>query len=103
MLRDAIRKHGNPSGRNSMKLTVWPNHHLKAELAEGAEGTSSEFDKATIEAYNLLNGNAALEYPVGSKREMITFFIDNIRKGTGAISGVKSQTIFGDKEIQQVR
>jgi hypothetical protein len=93
----AVDKVGNPAGANTVEITVWSNHHLAVRLSQ--PGTNKEFDLAILQAYQSLDGNAALVYPDGSRRSSISFLVDNKHTGKGAPAGLKSQTSIGDKEI----
>jgi hypothetical protein len=96
-LLKAVAKRGNPLGSNTISITVWPNHRIAVSLVQGDD---PDFDAATLEAYTSLDGNPTLEYPAGSQRKEVNFFIDNKHNTPGAISGVHSQTWVGDQEVQ---
>lgn len=96
ILLKAIARRGNPAGSNTVSITVWPNHRLQAVIVEKS---NRNFDSATIEAYQSLNGNKILEFPPGSKREKITFLVDNQHQTPHAVSDVNSQTYKGDNEV----
>lgn len=87
---------GNPSGNNTVEITVWPNRHVEVKLARSGNAT---FDKAILKAYQSLDGNAALAYPKGSRRSSVSFLIDNKHEGAGRPSAVNSESSVGDKEI----
>jgi hypothetical protein len=95
----ALRKRGNPSGSNTVSISVWPDLHLVVSLSHKS---NPAFDAATLEAYKSLDGDSCLRYPQGSQRQKITFLIDNLHKSSRAISGVTSQTCRGDHEVQVV-
>ncbi len=94
-LLNAISKSTNPSGANTVSITVRPDHHLVVSLTRKS---NPAFDEAVLNAYRSLDGNGALEYPAGSRRKTVTFLIDNKHGASGTPSGVKSQTSVGDKE-----
>ncbi|MBX9721038.1 MAG: hypothetical protein K2X81_06575 [Candidatus Obscuribacterales bacterium] len=96
-LLQAMKRRGSPSGSNTITIKVWANHHLEATLIDA---DNSKFDDATLEAYRSLSGNAALQFPVGSHRQQVTFLIDNKHDSETPVSGINSQTYKGDKEIQ---
>jgi hypothetical protein len=48
LLTDAVEKHGNPGGANSIQISIWRDHHIAVKLVKGL---NSEFDAATLEAY----------------------------------------------------
>jgi len=97
LLADAVEKHGNPAGANSVKISVWRNHHLTASLAKGKD---TDFNAAILEAYASLDGSSALEFPAGSSRDKVTFFVDNRHDTADPVSGVSSRSIVGDEEIE---
>lgn len=96
---NAVNASGNPSGANTVEITVFSNRSMTVRLARAGNAT---FDGAIVKAYQSLNGNAGLRYPAGSRRSQITFLIDNQHIGNGAAAAVKSQTSIGDKEVVQV-
>jgi hypothetical protein len=91
-----VNKCGSPSGGNTVEITVSPDHHIAVRLVKPSNDV---FDNAIVQAYKSLDGNPALEYPAGSRRASITFFIDNQHKGNGIPSSVSSHTSVGDKEV----
>jgi hypothetical protein len=86
----------NPSGADTVQITVSRNHSLTVTLVKPS---SPAFDSAIVSAYKSLNGNPNLEFPKLSRRQSITFLVDNQHKGTGIPTGVQSQPSIGDKEI----
>jgi hypothetical protein len=86
----------NPSGANTVQITVGSNHSLMVSLVKSGNPT---FDTAILNAYKSLNGNSNLQFPKLSRRQSITFLVDNEHKGTGIPTGVQSQPSTGDKEI----
>jgi hypothetical protein len=97
---NAVSKLKDPSGSNTVEITVWDNHRLSAMLVKA---NNPEFDKAVLNAYRSLTGNPSLQFPTGSKRDSITFLISNKNTGAGTPVSIKSQTALGDKEIIRVR
>jgi len=95
LLTDAVDKHGNPAGANCIQITVWRDHHLIAKLVKGQ---NKEFNDTMLEAYRMLDGNGALEFPSGSKRQKVSFFVDNKHDSTDPVYGVESRSIVGDQE-----
>lgn len=95
-----INEAGNPSGADTIEITVYNNHKLKASISKAGV---SEFDQAMLRAYSLLDGNAGLQFPDGSRRKSITMQIDNKHTGKGAAKAVKSITTIGDKETIRLR
>lgn len=96
-IMDRLGKVSNPAGSDTVEITVVPDHHLKVTIAKPSE--NKQFDRAIVEAYSSLDGNAGLAYPQGSRRKSITFLIDNEHKQAGTVSGVNSKTSIGDKEV----
>ncbi len=92
---------GNPSGSNTVEITVWPNRHIEVNLPKS--GTNKQFDKAILKAYQSLDGNAALAYPKGSRRSSVSFLIDNKHEGAGRPSAVNSKSSVGDKEVVRLK
>lgn len=92
----AISNAGNPSGSNTVEITVTANRKVTARITQPS---NAAFDKAILQAYASLDGNPSLKYPAGSRRSTITFLIDNKHAGNGVPSGVNSQTSVGDREI----
>jgi hypothetical protein len=74
---------------------VHRDHAVEVKLISGS---SSPFNDATLEAYRALDGSPALEFPMGSKRHKVTFFIDNSHNTSDQVSGVVTKTIVGDTE-----
>lgn len=92
-----VNKSGNPSGVNTVQITVSP--HQKVVVSLFTKSDNNDFDQAILQAYNSLDGNPALKYPAGSRRPSITFLVDNKHTDSGVASGVTSETSLGDKEI----
>ncbi|MDR3613298.1 MAG: hypothetical protein P4L53_07015 [Candidatus Obscuribacterales bacterium] len=86
----------NPSGADTVQITVSSNHSLTVTLIKSS---NPFFDNAIISAYKSLNGNPNLEFPKLSRRQSITFLVDNEHKGIGIPTGVQSQPSTGDQEI----
>jgi hypothetical protein len=99
-LLKAVNQCGNPSGSNTLEITVSPDHHLNVKLSQPSNG---KFDQAILQAYKSLDGNPSLEYPTGSKRTSITFLIDNKHTEAGVAGDVNSQTTTGDREVLRGR
>jgi hypothetical protein len=98
LLVQALEKHGNPGGTNTISITIWSNRQLEVKVARVS---NSDFDAATLEAFKSLAGSSTLEFPTGSRRGKVSFFIDNSRIGGEVVTAVNSQSIVGDEEIQQ--
>lgn len=92
---NAVNKSNNPSGSNTVEITVRRNHSLSVRVTQAG---NTAFDQAIVQAYQSLDGNTGLEFPAGSKRNAITFSIDNKHTG-GVPKSVKSQTSIGDQEV----
>jgi hypothetical protein len=92
----SVSKAKNPSGFDTVEITVWPDHRLDVKLAKKSNAI---FDRAILDAYKSLSGNPGLQFPKRSRRQNITFLVDNEHKGAGVPSGVQSQTSPGDKEV----
>ena len=86
----------NPSGADTVEITVWRDHRVEVKLSKPS---NQAFDSAVVSAYKQLSGNSALEFPKGSRRSSITFLVDNEHRSVGVPSTVQSQTSTGDKEI----
>jgi len=91
-----VSKLKKTSGFNTVEITVWRNLRVDAKLTKSG---NPEFDRAILDAYKSLNGNKALAFPNHSRRDKMTFLIDNEHKGAGAPTTVQSQTSRGDKEV----
>ena len=91
---DAVHNSNNPGGSDTIEIVVKRDHTLSARITTPS---NPEFDQAILQAYQSLNGNASLEFPTGSRRNAITFLIDNKHAG-GIPTAVKSQTTTGDQE-----
>ncbi len=96
-LREAMISYGNPSGHNEVSITVSADHKLTASVLKS--GGNSDFDDATLEAYSALSGDPALAFPSGSRREEVTFTVENSRADAGAVTGINSKPYVGDVEI----
>ena len=96
-LLKSLSKYGSPSGANTISIAVWPNHHLVARLVKSSNAL---FDRATLEAYQSLDGDNVLQYPEGSKRDEIKFLIDNKHRSPNAVSSVDTKSCTGDNEVQ---
>jgi hypothetical protein len=92
----AVKKSGNPSGANTIEITVSADKHVTARIVTAGD---KKFDQAILQAYQSLNHNPDLAFPAKSRRTSITFLIDNEHKRAGVPSGVDSQTSVGDKEV----
>ncbi len=103
LLIRAFRKYKDPAGSNTVSITVWPNHQLKVSVHQKELAKYDTFDRASVEAYSALNGNASLQFPIGSRRKQITFLIDNKHASGNPINGVESLPFSGDKELLQTR
>ncbi len=95
VLAETVAKNGNPAGSNRIKITVSRSHHITVKLEKSQ---NQDFDNATLNAYRSVDGNALLEFPQGSKRDKVSFFIDNDHPTTDAVSGIDSTTLKGDAE-----
>lgn len=93
----ALDKHGNPSGANTVLVTVWKNHRLSIQVTQPS---NAAFDQAVVEAYKSLDNNPAIEFPAGSCRTVVTYFIDNRHATEGTPIGITKQIIKGDKEYR---
>jgi hypothetical protein len=92
----ALDKAHNPSGANTIEITVQRDHKLTAKIVKPS---SPDFDQAMLQAYASLDANKRLSFPTGSQRMSVTFLIDNEHTGKGAPTGVNSKTSAGDKEF----
>ncbi len=90
----------NPKGDDTVEITVKADKTLSVRVVKAS---STEFDKAILQAYESLNGSASLQFPPGSRRSSISFQIDNKHSGDGIPSAVKSETTTGDSEIVRHR
>jgi hypothetical protein len=98
-LLKSLAKYGSPSGINTIAISVWPNHRLQAHIVKSS---NSRFDNATLEAYRTLDGDSILQFPDGSRREVIKFLVDNKHHSQNAVSSVDSQSCTGDNEVQVI-
>ncbi len=90
-----VSKAKNPSGSNTIQITVWQDHRIEVKVTK----TSTPiFDNAILNAYKTLAGNPGLEFPKHSRRKSITFLVDNEHKSAGVPSGVQSETS-KDREV----
>jgi hypothetical protein len=96
-LLKALDRHGNPSGANTVLVTVWKNHRLSVQVT--APGNPA-FDQAIVEAYKSLDNNPAIDFPAGSCRTVVTYFIDNRHATEGIPIGITKQIIKGDQEYR---
>jgi len=96
----SLARHGNPSGSDTVLITVWNNHMLYAQLIKSG---NPQFDSAVLEAYASLNDNTSLEFPAGSCRNVVNFFTDHRHSTGGEPIGVTSQVIRGDREFHRVQ
>jgi len=96
----ALSNHGNPAGYTKLRITVWPDNHLVAELLSSG---NPDFDSTVLEAYAFLDGNPALAFPIGSHRPVVRFLTDNWHDSPGLATGVYTQAITGDREYQLFR
>lgn len=96
-LLKALDRHGNPSGANTVLVTVWKNHRLSIQITQPS---NAAFDQAVVEAYRSLDNNPAIEFPAGSCRTVVTYFIDNRHATEGTPIGITKQIIKGDKEYR---
>lgn len=94
-LSAVLNRYGNPSGSNTLEITVTPQRHLTLKVLHG---TSDKFDAATTEAFMALNGHASLDFPSGSKRHVVTFLVDNTHRYGEAMAGILSRPATGDDE-----
>jgi hypothetical protein len=92
----AIARYGNPAGKNTVSIKVTRDHRVAVGLTKSGD---ARFDQAMLEAYRALDGDPRLEFPSGSKRQLVSFEIDNEHKGTLAPSTVQSTAAVGDKEL----
>lgn len=95
-LLKCLEDQGNPSGTNTLEITVTANRVLTAKVSNAS---NPAFDAATIKAYRLLNGRAELQFPPGSRRKQITFFVDNDHELAGTVSDVLTTPCSGDREL----
>jgi hypothetical protein len=84
------------SGFVTVQVTVWRDHRVEAKLTKS---TNTDFDRAILAAYKSLNGNPGLAFPEHSRRDNITFLVDNEHKAPTTPSTVQSKTSVGDKEV----
>lgn len=91
-----VSKLENPKGDDTVEITVKADKTLTVKVVKAS---STDFDRAILQAYESLNGNAALQFPSGSRRSSVSFQIDNKHTGEGIPSAVKSETATGDNEV----
>lgn len=90
----AFREHGNPSGHNTVEVTVHSNYQVEATLIDSSD---VEFTKATLDAYKALNGNPGLKFPAGTRKTKTSFYL-NHKKNLGLVAGINCNPITGDTE-----
>lgn len=93
-LLKSFRESNNPSGINTVLIKVNRKREIIVQLVSGY---SPDFDRATIVAYTSLSGSPGLVFPPGSRRQEVSFYLDN-KKEIGITAGVKGQSIRGDLE-----
>jgi hypothetical protein len=91
-----VSKAKNTSGANTVQITISNNHKITVTLVKPSNPV---FDNAVISAYKSLNGNPNLAFPRLSRRQSISFLVDNEHKGSGIPTGVQSQPSVGDREV----
>jgi len=84
-----------PHGKNTISITVTSAHKITVSLLSGE---NKEFNQAIVEAYLSLQSNSKLAFPSGTKRNTITFLLDNKFSGGEGISEIQSKSITGEKE-----
>ena len=94
-LLSAVQKCSNPTGANTVSITVSSNHHVDVSVARTK---NQAFDQAVLQAYRSLDGNPDLQFPPGSKRTSINFMIDVSHSAATSPAEVRSRTSKGDKE-----
>lgn len=100
LLVDALDIHENPAGSNTLQITVFSNCSISVRKLSAGDGGNSVFDAATMTAYSSLNGNSALEFPPGSLRSQVTFFVTNERDMAGSVPSVDSRSLIKDREFR---
>lgn len=97
LLLDALNRHGAPGGASTVHITVSSNHVIQVKTTKKS---NPDFDASIVEALNALQGNPNLEFPAGSHLRKKSFDISYSREASDTVSGVNSETIKGDQEIQ---
>ena len=78
-----------------MSITVRSDKSL---VASSGEATDSAFEKAVLNAYGKMSGDANLAFPQGSLRKKLVFHIDLNHDIAGAPGVVMNSTVKGDRE-----
>jgi hypothetical protein len=94
-LIEALRKHGDAAGTNTVLVTVWSDGLLDVQTQRS---DNTEFDAAVLEAYKSLVFTPVLQFPQGSKRVSVSFYTDHRHLEQGKIFDVDLHKITGDIE-----
>lgn len=94
-IEQALVAHGDVAGSNSVRITVFRDHHVKAELESG--GAPEAFDIATLEAFRALDGDPRLSFPEGSEKRSCTFVLSNSH-ASGPVSEINATSLKGEQE-----
>lgn len=94
-LVQAISKHGNPAGDDTVRITVWSDLRIEVQLEHGG---NAQFDAAVLDAYRSLIFNPALEFPRGSKRKVVTYLSDHHHEVQGEVIDIDAHKLIGDEE-----
>lgn len=94
-LIEALRKHGDAAGTNTVLVTVWSDGLLDVQTQRS---DNAEFDGAVLEAYKSLVFTPVLQFPAGSKRVSVSFYSDHRHLEKGRIFDVDVHKITGDVE-----
>ncbi|HEY9677107.1 MAG TPA: hypothetical protein V6C76_03825 [Drouetiella sp.] len=94
-LQRTMPKHGNPAGTNRIKITVYADHRLEADIIVGS---NTQFNQAVLEAYRSLNGNGELQFPAGTHRTINSYETAHIQEIPAVTAGFDSTLVRGDVE-----
>jgi hypothetical protein len=97
----ALEEQGSPMGTNTVAVTVSEDHTISVDVIKPAK--DSQFNSAVWQAYASLNHNPALQFPPGTERSVIHFFIDHHKSSPDDPSVVISRKITGDIEYHRNR
>jgi hypothetical protein len=96
-LVDAMLEANSPRGANTIRVVVTAEHRISVQIEKSA---NPEFDSAVIHAYETLQGNDRLQFPVDSRRSSITFLTDHTHDDAGECITVDVVSIKGDEEAK---
>ncbi len=94
-LNTTLGAHGDPAGKCLIHIVITPNHRLQATVVRSSDPA---FGQAILEAYKILDGNAELAFPQGTRRSKQEYETEHEKDLPQPISQINSDTIHGDRE-----